>query len=89
MSVVNDIIGVVLVFSIPFLLGVATGVEIMKRRKEALSDAEAELGRTFNQIIDQTVEPLRFTGSGVKVTRIMTITRKGADCRVTIEAGDA
>lgn len=62
------------------------GVEIVKRRKETLASLEAELGRSINQIVDSTTEPLRFTGAGVRCTREVTITRNGTKCKITFEA---
>lgn len=86
MSGVQDFIGVCLALGIPFLMGIAVGVEIVKRRKEVVLESEAGLGRIINEIIEHTTDPLRFTGPGVRVTRQITVTRNGTECRLTFEA---
>jgi hypothetical protein len=85
-SVLLELIEALLVLSLPFMLGIAAGVEIVKRRKQTLVDAEAGLGRTINELIEQTTSPIRFTGPGVRVTRTITIARNGTECQLTFEA---
>jgi hypothetical protein len=82
----ETIIRLLAVLSVPFLAGVWLGVEIVNRRKKDLEDAHAGLGRTINEIIDQTTSPLRFTGQGVRVTRQIITKRNGVDCKITFEA---
>jgi hypothetical protein len=86
MSEIELLARVGMVLAVPFLAGVWVGVAIINRRKKDLADAEAGLGRLFNQMIDHTSDPLRFTGAGVRVTRQITIKRKGIECKITFEA---
>lgn len=86
MDDIGTIVRLIALLSLPFMLGVSLGVEIMKRRKEELGCLEAQLGRDINQIIDLTTAPLRFVGSGVRCTREVTINRNGTKCKITFEA---
>jgi hypothetical protein len=81
-----NFIGAAMVLAVPFMFGIVVGAEIVKRRKEETASLEAELGRSINQIVDSTVEPLRFVGSGVRCTREVTINRNGTKCKITFEA---
>jgi hypothetical protein len=80
-----DVEAALLVFS-TFVLGFWLGVKRINRFNQSLVNAETELGQVFNQMIQQTSDPLRFIGGGAKVSRQVTITRNGAKCRITFEA---
>ncbi|UPT53106.1 hypothetical protein [Synechococcus phage Yong-M3-232] len=83
---VGTIVRLIAVLAIPFMLGVAVGVKIVRRRKEELASLETQLGRDINRIVDSTTEPLRFVGSGVRCIREVTINRNGTKCKITFEA---
>jgi len=86
MNDIEAILRILIVLGVPFLLGVSLGVEIVKRRNASLANDYERLGRTVNDLIDQTTNPLRFTGSGFRVTRQLTVNLNGTECQLTFEA---